>query len=70
LLVERVIVLGEDVTIEHVVPLSGRFCRLRPDDRRVGLREVWRQASGAGVPDGLCIMPLLLHTYLSLPVVT
>jgi len=33
LLVERVIVQGEDVTIEHAVPLSGRFCRLRPDDR-------------------------------------
>ena len=33
LLVERVIVQGEDVTIEHAAPLSGRFCRLRPDDR-------------------------------------
>jgi site-specific DNA recombinase len=33
LLVERIIVQGEDVTIEHAVPLSGRFCRLRPDDR-------------------------------------
>jgi hypothetical protein len=30
LLVERVIVLGEDVTIEHVVPLSGRFAVCGP----------------------------------------
>jgi site-specific DNA recombinase len=44
LLVERVIVQGEDVTIEHVVPLSGRFMGLRPEDRRVRLREEWRQA--------------------------
>lgn len=43
LLIERVIVQGEDVTIEHAVPLSGRFTGLRPEDRRVGLREVWRQ---------------------------
>jgi hypothetical protein len=28
LLVERVIVLGEAVTIEHAVPLSGRFLPL------------------------------------------
>jgi site-specific DNA recombinase len=52
LLVERVIVLGEDVTIEHVVPLSGRFCRLRPDDRCVRVLEVWRQAAGLGVREG------------------
>jgi site-specific DNA recombinase len=35
LLIERVVVQGEDVTIEHVVPLSGRFSGLRLDDRRV-----------------------------------
>lgn len=29
LLVERVVVTGEQVTVEHVVPLSGRFCPLR-----------------------------------------
>jgi site-specific DNA recombinase len=46
LLIERVIVQGEDVTIEHAVPLSGRFTGLRPEDRRVRLREVWRQAQG------------------------
>jgi hypothetical protein len=50
LLVEWIIVLGEDVTIEHAVPFSGRFCRLRPDARRVRLLEVWRQAAGFGVP--------------------
>jgi hypothetical protein len=34
-----------DVTIEHAVPLSGRFCRLRKNEVRcVRLREVWRQA--------------------------
>jgi len=33
LLVERVVVTGEDVTIEHVVPLTGRFSGLRTDDR-------------------------------------
>jgi hypothetical protein len=45
-------VQGEDVTIEHTVPLSGRFMGLRPDDRRIRLRQVWRQAPGAGVSDG------------------
>ncbi|MFY0563785.1 hypothetical protein ACN28E_08055 [Archangium lansingense] len=32
LLIERVVVTGEHVTIEHAVPLSGRFCRLRKND--------------------------------------
>jgi predicted component of type VI protein secretion system len=50
LLIERVIVQGEDVTIEHAVPLSGRFTGLRPEDRRLLLPEVWRKAAGAGVP--------------------
>ena len=50
LLVERVIVQGEDVTIEHVVPLSGRFMGLRLDDRRVRLREVWRQTASESGP--------------------
>ncbi len=50
LLVERVIVLGEDVTIEHAVPLSGRFCRLRPDARCVGVLEVWSRLEGVGGP--------------------
>jgi hypothetical protein len=29
-----VVVKGEYVTIEHVVPLSGRFCGLRQNDPR------------------------------------
>lgn len=33
LLIERVVVTGERVTIEHAVPLTGRFRRLRPHDR-------------------------------------
>jgi site-specific DNA recombinase len=33
LLVERVVVKDDVVTIEHVVPLSGRFSGLRPPDR-------------------------------------
>lgn len=33
LLIERVVVKDEVVTIEHVVPLSGRFCGLRSVDR-------------------------------------
>lgn len=33
LLVERVVVKDETVTIEHVIPLSGRFSGLRPSDR-------------------------------------
>jgi site-specific DNA recombinase len=49
LLVERVIVQGDDVTIEHAVPLSGRFMGLRPDDRRVRVREVSGQAASLGV---------------------
>jgi site-specific DNA recombinase len=34
LLIERVVVTDDQVTIEHVIPLSGRFARLRPGDRR------------------------------------
>ena len=33
LLIERVVIRGEDVTIEHVVPLEGRFSGLRFDYR-------------------------------------
>jgi site-specific DNA recombinase len=33
LLIERVVVTGDQVTIEHVIPLSGRFARLRSRDR-------------------------------------
>jgi site-specific DNA recombinase len=33
LLVERVVLKDDVVTIEHVVPLSGRFCGLRPSHR-------------------------------------
>jgi site-specific DNA recombinase len=33
LLIERVVVKDEVVTIEYVVPLSGRFCGLRSVDR-------------------------------------
>lgn len=33
LLVERVVVKEADVTVEHVVPLTGRFSELRPDGR-------------------------------------
>ncbi|MFY0574594.1 hypothetical protein ACN28S_09750 [Cystobacter fuscus] len=32
LLIERVVVTGAHVTIEHAVLLSGRFCRLRKND--------------------------------------
>lgn len=32
LLIERVVVTGEHITIEHAVPPSGRFCRLRKND--------------------------------------
>jgi site-specific DNA recombinase len=34
LLIERVVVTGEKLTIEHAIPLSGRFCHLR--QREVG----------------------------------
>jgi site-specific DNA recombinase len=30
LLIERVVVTGDQITIEHAIPLSGRFCGLRP----------------------------------------
>ena len=33
LLIERVVVRGEDVTIEHIVPLKGRFSGLRLDHK-------------------------------------
>lgn len=36
LLIERVIVTDDQITIEHVIPLSGRFARLRTRDRRPG----------------------------------
>lgn len=49
LLVERIIVQGEDVTIEHAVPLSGRFCRLRPDDRGSGGGPGIASVRGAGL---------------------
>jgi site-specific DNA recombinase len=39
LLIERVVVKDEVVTIEHVVPLSGRFCGLRSVDRARGYAE-------------------------------
>jgi site-specific DNA recombinase len=35
LLLERVVVTGENLTIEHAIPLTGRFGGLRLDDRRV-----------------------------------
>jgi site-specific DNA recombinase len=34
LLVERVVVLGDRVTVEYAVPLSGRFCGMRPGSLR------------------------------------
>ena len=43
LLVERVVITGDHVAIEHVIPLSGRFAGLRLRDRRVGLSAVWRR---------------------------
>ncbi len=52
LIVERVIVQGEDVTIEHAVPLSGRFCRLRPDDRSQRGRARPAPVCGAGRKPG------------------
>jgi hypothetical protein len=36
LLIERVVVTDDQVTIEHVIPLSGRFARLHTGDRRSG----------------------------------
>jgi hypothetical protein len=36
LLIERVVVTDDQVTIEHVIPLSGRFARLRTGDRGSG----------------------------------
>ena len=42
LLIERVVVTGEHVTIEHAVPLSGRFCRLRKNDERERPPQQWR----------------------------
>jgi site-specific DNA recombinase len=38
LLVERVVVKGDDVTIEHAVPLSGRFSGMRLGNRGVSSR--------------------------------
>jgi site-specific DNA recombinase len=40
LLLERVVVTGDHVAIEHAIPLSGRFGGLRPQDRRASLSEV------------------------------
>ena len=45
LVVERVVVRGDDITIEHVVPLSGRFSGLRPSH----LDASW---TGAGAATG------------------
>jgi hypothetical protein len=42
LLIERVVVTGEQLAIEHAIPLSGRFAGLRLQHRRVGLPELWR----------------------------
>src|SRR5215468_673388 len=41
LLLERVVITGDHVAIEHVIPLSGRFAGLRLRDRRVGVCPLW-----------------------------
>jgi site-specific DNA recombinase len=41
LLVERVVVTGDHVAIEHAIPLSGRFSGLRLQDRRSGVPLRW-----------------------------
>src|SRR5258706_14789665 len=43
LLVERVVVTGDLVAIEHAIPLSGRFHRLRLQDR-CACMSLWRVA--------------------------
>lgn len=68
LLIERVVVTGERVTIEHAVPLSGRFCRLRKNDvGRVRLREVWRPGQ-ASTPWGCAASPPAWRTARAAPV--
>ena len=41
LLIERVVVTGEHLAIEHAIPLSGRFAGLRLQHRCARLPEVW-----------------------------
>jgi site-specific DNA recombinase len=49
LLIERIVVQGEDVTIEHAVPLSGRFMGLRLHDQRPdGAAQVASTGPGTG----------------------
>jgi site-specific DNA recombinase len=48
LLVERVVVSGDVVTIEHVVPLSGRFCGLHPRARALRYDEKTRASERTG----------------------
>ena len=48
LLLERVVITGDHVAIEHVIPLSGRFAGLRLRDRRVGLSALWRPHARGG----------------------
>ena len=48
LLVERVVVTGEHVAIEHAIPLSGRFAGLRNQRGRVGVSAVRWPDGGLG----------------------
>jgi hypothetical protein len=51
LLLERVVVTGDRLTIEHAIPLSGRFSGLRQGDR-VGLQGLEVQRQPACVRNG------------------
>ena len=48
LLIERIVVTGDHVAIEHAIPLSGRFSALRPQDRRADLPSLLRKAARDG----------------------
>jgi site-specific DNA recombinase len=48
LLLQRVVITGDHVAIEHAIPLSGRFAGLRLQDRRAELSSVWRPHACGG----------------------